>query len=237
MATFLQQSSSHNCNTCKNLWMEVWNWHWLSTPNWPNWWNWTVFVSQELESVEDVFKLVLMFRFKGARFSPCGRQHVSGRLQRRRLGAADVKVSSVFVAVVAAHWFFSCRMFMYIFLGGLVVLMLFGIYQVLESRTVWCVRCFFFSLDVAVSADTNKLCTAEEEAASESWKGHRWLERRGHQLDPSGDSERHEWVYWCSRRRNESSWTSSHCKHLLADKASPRASPRKRANRAAGADQ
>lgn len=27
-------------------------------------------------------------------------------------------------------------MFMYIFLGGLVVLMLFGIYQVLETRTV-----------------------------------------------------------------------------------------------------
>lgn len=31
---------------------------------------------------------------------------------------------------------FICRMFMYIFLGGLVALMLFGIYQVLESRTV-----------------------------------------------------------------------------------------------------
>lgn len=30
-------------------------------------------------------------------------------------------------------------MFMYIFLGGLVVLMLFGVYQVLESRTV-CIR-------------------------------------------------------------------------------------------------
>lgn len=35
------------------------------------------------------------------------------------------------------------RMFMYIFLGGLVCLMLFGMYQVLESRTV---RTFPFSL-------------------------------------------------------------------------------------------
>lgn len=32
--------------------------------------------------------------------------------------------------------FFSFRMFMYIFLGGLVALMLFGVYQALESRTV-----------------------------------------------------------------------------------------------------
>lgn len=31
---------------------------------------------------------------------------------------------------------YFCRMFMYIFLGGLVVLMLFGMYQALETRTV-----------------------------------------------------------------------------------------------------
>lgn len=48
--------------------------------------------------------------------------------------------------MLEAHWSFSFRMFMYIFLGGLVVLMLFGVYQVLESRTVRCVRnqLFFF---------------------------------------------------------------------------------------------
>lgn len=39
-------------------------------------------------------------------------------------------------------------MFMYIFLGGLVVLMTFGMYQVLETRTV-CV-CFFVFFDVLI---------------------------------------------------------------------------------------
>lgn len=48
-------------------------------------------------------------------------------------------------------------MFMYIFLGGLVVLMLFGIYQVLESRTVRYVKnhlLFIFIFGVASEVQT-----------------------------------------------------------------------------------
>lgn len=48
-------------------------------------------------------------------------------------------------------FFFCCRMFMYIFLGGLVVLMLFGMYQVLETRTVSSSAVLFLTLCVFTS--------------------------------------------------------------------------------------
>lgn len=78
-------------------------------------------------------------------------------------------------------------MFMYIFLGGLVVLMLFGIYQVLESRTKK-------RLPVKIEKGTGGMSDVDI------------------------------------------SWIPQETLNVM-NKASPRASPRKRANRAAGADQ
>lgn len=55
----------------------------------------------------------------------------------RPITAPAVALFSMPMCILAfEEYLFLCRMFMYIFLGGLVVLMLFGMYQVLETRTV-----------------------------------------------------------------------------------------------------
>lgn len=86
------------------------------------------------------------------------------------------------------------------------------------------------------------LCFAEKENPSENREGHRWDERCGHQLDSSGDAQCHEYVHFYFNYRLNAGLTCeatqiSDLYILLADKASPKASPRKRTNRAAGADQ
>lgn len=148
---------------------------------------------------------------------------------------------------VLVPWWFKCdlslcRMFLYIFLGGLVVLMLFGMYQVLETRTV-CVLFFpafihmFSRIPVLESFNP---AHAEEENPSEGGEGHRRDEWRRHQLDSSGDSQCHEYVHSLFQQSLRWEWSCARIwcwLFCLTDKASPKASPRKRTNRAAGADQ
>lgn len=137
-------------------------------------------------------------------------------------------------------------MFMYIFLGGLVVLMLFGVYQVLETRTV-CVGVFFSfllsSMFFFLVFDHSNLLiwlmqrkriplkvekgTGGMNNVDISWIPQETLNALSESTACFSWNGKWGWSYakiWC--------W-----KFCLTDKASPKASPRKRANRAAGADQ
>lgn len=97
-----------------------------------------------------------------------------------------------------------------------------------------------FKIPVVWQLTSFNLARAEEENASEGGEGHRRDEWCRHQLDSSGDSQCHEYFHNMFQQSLRWEWSYAriwYWQFCLTDKASPKASPRKRANRAAGADQ
>lgn len=109
-----------------------------------------------------------------------------------------------------------------------------------ERCVVFCFLPRVFKIPGVWQLESFNPARAEEENPSEGGEGHRRDERRRHQLDPSGDSQCHEYVRTVSQQSLRWEWSAARIWYwhfCLTDKASPKASPRKRANRAAGADQ
>lgn len=59
---------------------------------------------------------------------------------------------------------------------------------------------------------SSNVCFAEKENPSENREGHGWDERCGHQLDPTGDSQCHEYVHF---DRNDGQNTCLRCDLFL----------------------